>query len=61
MQELESNGSAINAQIKELVASKERFEELEKNLEEQTRANEARIVGVEENSAKLREEAQEKV
>lgn len=57
MQELESNGSAINAQIKDLVASKERFEELEKNLEEQSRANEARIVGVEENSAKLREEA----
>ena len=57
MQELESNGSAINAQIKDLVASKERFEELEKNLEEQSRANEARIVGVEKNSAKLREEA----
>ena len=57
MQELESNGSAINAQIKDLVASKERFEELEKNLEEQSRANEARIVGVEENSAKLKKEA----
>lgn len=51
----------INQQIKDLILAKEKLEDLEKTMEEQNKANEARMVGVEEDNAKVREEAQEKV